>query len=205
MEDQKVRALMYSEGEGCGIKVLPGAPFTKDMVDKLHLHQHVEHTAYSPAVGTYMTNTAVCIRTVIVFALFFEDGSVYEIGAGWRRVQPGVEAWINKQHRLQSGKVHAGISDKNLDQVGKTAEDILKEWSKTDDIVALSYDYLDVLFVAKDYANAKLDEAAAESKSMIYEIDGGNPIAESGLVLRNFKACYATAKHNILKLKDPIE
>jgi len=63
----------------------------------------------------------------------------------------------------------------------------------------------DAIEAMKLYANSKLDEAASKSQEMIYDRKDTQMLESgSGLILRDYQICYATAKQSILSLKDPL-
>lgn len=123
---------MYSEGEGCNIKVLPGAPFTKDMVANIGVHPVFINSAFSPALGIEVKSKAINLRGCNVFALFFEDGSIYEVGRGWRgeRIFEEDKKWINEQHAVQSQDILQTKDHKRLlDDVNADINKVLQKYS----------------------------------------------------------------------------
>ena len=82
--NENAKILLFSEAEGCQIQIFKGPDVLKSEIDfdNIKLEQH---SCFSKELGQEMKSKVAVLNDQKCFAVWFDDGSIYEFGRGrWR-------------------------------------------------------------------------------------------------------------------------
>lgn len=97
MAEKKTKALLFTEGESQEVKFFNGNIVKESFTE--HDFAHEKTTVPVGILGATTTQDAIVVGEQKVYALFFADGTIYEVGKGFRDRNPDLitKKWIATQ------------------------------------------------------------------------------------------------------------